>query len=107
MNIYVNSPSINNSGLTFTAKEKDNTILFGLAAISGINKEIAQQIINNRPYTSFQDFFRKNFYQGSLITNSKFIQLIKSGCFDEFNSDRLQVMKEYIELSTPKKKLLV
>ena len=95
MNIYVNSPSINNSGLTFTAKEKDNTILFGLAAISGINKEIAQQIINNRPYTSFQDFFSKNYYQGSLITNSKFIQLIKSGCFDEFNSNRLQVIKEY------------
>lgn len=104
--IEVNPPSINNSEDDFTPKEKDNTILFGLAAISGINKEIAQQIINNRPYTSFQDFFRKNFYQGSLITNSKFIQLIKSGCFDEFNSDRLQVMKEYIELSTPKKETI-
>lgn len=94
-------PSINRSGMTFTADETNNVILFGLAAISGINKEIAAQIIANRPYESFKDFYTKNTYEGSLITTSKFVTLIKAGCFDEFKSNRLKVLQQYVMLSTP------
>lgn len=101
--IEVAPPSINDSELDFTPREKDNTILFGLAGIAKINVDIASQIISNRPYASFKDFYTKNFYDGSLITNSKFIQLIKAGCFDEFESNRIKVMKQYIVLSTPVK----
>ena len=101
--VVVQAPSINESGLTFSIDEKETAILYGLGAISGINNDIANQIISNRPYTSFTDFYNKNTYQGSLITNSKFITLIKSGCFDEFNSNRIRVMKQYIVLSTPAK----
>lgn len=100
-NIVVKSPSINNSGLAFTPYEQDDSILFGLGAISGINNNISSQILANRPYTSFADFYQKNAYQGSLITKSKFIQLIKAGCFDEFESNRVVVMKEFFTLSTP------
>lgn len=101
--IEVAPPSINDSELDFTPREKDNTILFGLAGIAKINADIANQIISNRPYTSFKDFYDKNSYDGSLITNSKFVTLIKSGCFDEFEPNRIKVMKQYIVLSTPVK----
>ena len=101
--IEVAPPSINDSELDFTPREKDNTILFGLAGIAKINADIANQIISNRPYISFKDFYIKNSYDGSLITNSKFIQLIKAGCFDEFEPNRIKVMKQYIVLSTPVK----
>lgn len=101
--IEVAPPSINDSELDFTPREKDNTILFGLAGIAKINADIANQIISNRPYSSFKDFYTKNSYDGSLITNSKFIQLIKAGCFDEFEPNRIKVMKQYIVLSTPVK----
>ena len=97
--INVQAPSINKSGLSFAPNEENDSILFGLGAISGVNPQIAQQIIANRPYTSFKDFFAKNTHQGTLVTKSKFIQLIKAGCFDEFNSDRVAVMREYFELS--------
>ena len=97
--INVQAPSINKSGLSFAPNEENDSILFGLGAISGVNPQIAQQIIANRPYTSFKDFFTKNTHQGTLVTKSKFIQLIKAGCFDEFNSDRVAVMREYFELS--------
>lgn len=97
--INVQAPSINKSGLSFAPNEENDSILFGLGAISGINPQIAQQITANRPYTSFKDFFTKNTYQGTLVTKSKFIQLIKAGCFDEFNPDRVAVMREYFELS--------
>lgn len=97
--INVQAPSINKSGLSFAPNEENDSILFGLGAISGVNPQIAQQITANRPYTSFKDFFTKNTYQGTLITKSKFIQLIKAGCFDEFNPDRVAIMREYFELS--------
>lgn len=101
--IIVNSPSINESDLSFSIDEKEESILYGLGAISGINNDIAEQIIKNRPYSSFEDFYKKNNYQNSLVTNSKFITLVKAGCFDEFNPDRTKVMKQFIYLSTPKK----
>ena len=97
--INVQAPSINKSGLSFAPNEENDSILFGLGAISGINPQIAQQITANRPYTSFKDFYTKNTYQGTLVTKSKLIQLIKAGCFDEFNSDRVAIMREYFELS--------
>lgn len=97
--INVQAPSINKSGLSFAPNEENDSILFGLGAISGINPQIAQQITANRPYTSFKDFYTKNTYQGTLVTKSKFIQLIKAGCFDEFNPDRVAIMREYFELS--------
>lgn len=99
--IVVKAPSINDSELIFSPREQDNSILFGLGAISGINNDIVSQILSNRPYTSFTDFYNKNAYKGSLVTKSKFIQLIKAGCFDEFESDRRVVMRQYFILSTP------
>ena len=101
--IEVAPPSANDSELDFTPREKDNTILFGLAGIAKINADIANQIISNRPYTSFKDFYTKNSYDGSLITNSKFITLIKAGCFDDFEPNRVKVMKQYILYSSEPK----
>ena len=100
--VNVHAPSINDSKIDFTPREEDNAILFGLGGISAINPQIAQQITANRPYTSFKDFYTKNTYQGTLVTKSKFIQLIKAGCFDEFNPDRVAIMREYFELSANK-----
>ena len=101
--VGVHAPSINDSNIDFTPREKDSAILFGLGGIAGINIDISRQILSNRPYTSFADFYNKNAYKDSLVTNSKFIQLIKAGCFDEFEPNRIKVMKQYIVLSTPAK----
>ena len=99
--VNIKAPDINLSNFEFTPEAKDNEILFGLGAISGINNDIVSQILSNRPYTSFTDFYNKNAYKGSLVTKSKFIQLIKAGCFDEFEPDRRVVMRQYFVLSTP------
>lgn len=101
-NINITPPYINNSNISFEPNEENDTIIFGLGAISGINPQIAQQIISNRPYKSFDDFYQKNIFTGSLVTQSKIIQLIKGGCFDEFSSDRIKIMKRYFILSNPK-----
>ena len=54
--INVLQPDIEKSGISFTPNEEDNTILFGLGGISGINLDIAKAIIDNRPYKDFDDF---------------------------------------------------
>ena len=101
--IEIKPPSIQNSNLTFTPIAKDNTILFGLVGVAGINNDIANQIISNRPYTSFKQFYQTHAYKGSLITTSKFVTLIKAGCFDEFERNRIKVMKQYILYSSEPK----
>lgn len=101
-NIEVLPPLINSSEISFYPDEEKDAIIFGLGAISGINTTIAEQIIKNRPYKSFTEFYNKNTFQGSLVTATKFIQLIKAGCFDEFSKDRIKIMKKYFVLSTPK-----
>lgn len=105
-NIIIAPPSINTSEETFAPNESANSILVGLACISSVNTQISTQIINNRPYTSFADFYNRNTYTGSLVTPSIIIMLIKAGCFDEFNPDRVAILKEFSELSTPKKQEL-
>ena len=107
--IQVQPPSINKSKADFTPIEETNSILFGLSGIAGINADIAQQIIDgrqDRPYTNFQDFYNRQTYEGSLLSSSKIVILIKAGCFDEFEPDRTKVMQEYTAMDCPSKQSL-
>lgn len=104
-NIEVQTPNINESDVDFTPIAEENKIYYGLTGITSINQEISAQILSNRPYTSFQDFYNKNTYTGSLVTDSKIVQLIKAGCFNEFGT-RTSIMKHFLYLSTPRKESL-
>jgi DNA polymerase III subunit alpha len=57
--VKINLPNINESELGFIPNEKDNSILFGLKGISGINNDSSKTIIDNRPYNSLEDFHNK------------------------------------------------
>lgn len=100
-------PSINHSSYGFIPYH--NHILYGLYPISNVSAKVATKIIKNRPYKSFDDFLRK-----TKLHIRQNIQLIKSGCFDEFNHDsnvsptqyRYQLMKKYVALADPLKKYL-
>lgn len=98
-------PDINKSGVSFTPNETDNTILFGLGGISGINQEIAKEIIAYRPYTSFKQFYDLHKDNG-LLTKSKFVKLIQAGCFDSLHSNRITLMKYLCLYENPKKQSL-
>ena len=121
-NVQVLPPDINTSNLGFTPIEEDNTIRFGLAGISGINQDIAKEIIEGRPYTSFKQFYDyhkelkvltgefnedgQEMYRNTLVTKSKMINLIKSGSFDCFNPNRIVLMKWLCVYETGKKEKL-
>lgn len=92
--------NINKSGYMFEPDEKTQSILCGLKALIGINGDTVQQIIENRPYSSFNDFREK-----VPLNKTAMISLIKAHAFDCFEP-RYKVMTQYItEQSEPKSKL--
>ena len=88
--ISVSLININKSEYMFEPDLENNTILYSLKALSNVNGDIIEEIINNRPYTSLADF------QEKVKTNKRvMISLIKSGAFDHF-APREEVMTEYL-----------
>lgn len=102
--------NINNSNYNFEPDVDNNQILFGLGALSGINNQIIEKIVEHRPYKSFKDFLSKCDFNKTTM-----ISLIKSGAFDELEEEwanelkiapRILVMIYYIlKISEPKSKL--
>ena len=115
--ITVVLPDINKSDYEFTPDSQNNRIIYGLTPISGINSDIANDIIANRPYTSLEDFHNRLTLEKkitidssgkekstSLVPSGKVITLIKSGAFDSIcGGDRIQIMKDYINMIHPPK----
>lgn len=97
--VSVGLPSINKSKLIFTPDVDTNTIMYGLGAIKSINTNIAQQLIDLRPYKSLEDFLVKA-YDSKVITNQHLIMLVKAGALDEFG-ERKEVMMDVIRYITP------
>lgn len=107
--INIVPPDINKSSYEFTANEEDNSILFSLKAIAGVGEDAVQDVIEGKPYNSFKQFYDYHkgmkydtgevddkgevVYRKSKVTKSKMIALIKSGCFDFDNPNRIALMK--------------
>lgn len=98
--ISISAPDINKSLFTFVPDEQHNTIRFGLSGITRMNKDLIQEIILKRPFTSLQDFLTR-----IKINKLQMTSLIKSGAFDEFG-DRVEIMQQYIDSVCEKKKRL-
>ena len=91
---------INKSGYMFEPDVETGSILFGMKGLNGVGGEIIQDIIENRPYESFNDFQER-----VKVKKPVLISLIKSGAFDKFGN-REDIMREYIwSICEPKKRL--
>lgn len=91
---------INKSEYMFEPDEENNRIIYGLKAVTGINGETIQKIVENRPYTSLQDFLKR-----TPLNKTAMISLIKAGAFDQFD-ERKNIMREYVwSVCEPKKRL--
>ena len=112
-NIKLSLIDINESDYGFKPDVKNNQILYGLKALSGVNAEAINQIKENRPYANIIDFMNK-----VKLKKTAMISLIKSGAFDncggeifglrDDDKDRIRYanMVYYLmKTSEPKKKL--
>lgn len=120
--VNIKLPDINKSELGFLADEEQNAIHYGLKGITTINSEVANSIIENRPYTSLKDFHERlvetkrevtlstgKKQMKSYVSPAQTIMLIKSGAFDGIETmSRFQLLNSYLKMLYPdKKKLMV
>ena len=111
--INVSLIDINKSDFGFKSDVKNNQILYGLKALSGVNTEVINEIKRNRPYKNIKDFMNK-----VKVKKPAMIALIKGGAFDncggelfglnDDEKDRIRyanMIYYLIQTSEPKKKL--
>ena len=98
--IKISLVDINKSGFGFEPDAENNQVLFGLKAVMGVGDELVSKIIDNRPYSSVEDFLEK-----VSPNRAAMVALIKGGAFDIFG-DRVECMKNYIWETCDKKKRL-
>lgn len=87
MGIKVLPPKINESKFSFTANPEKREILFGFGAVKGIGESVISKIIENQPYSSFNDFLEK------VPDKTATIALIKANAFP--TNDRMKLMQRY------------
>lgn len=97
-NIKIAPPDINKSAISFIPDEINNQIIYGMSGIVKIGADLVQEIINDRPYKSIEDFLLK-----VKIKKPQMVNLIKAGAFDDFG-DRIDIMHDYINLISDAKK---
>ena len=98
--IDINPPDINKSTFTFSPDVENSIIRYGMRGIVKVGEDVIKRIIDNRPYSSLEDFLSK-----VKITKPQMVNLIKAGAFDEFG-DRIEIMNNYItSISEPKKRI--
>ena len=90
--IKVSPPDINTSTYTFTPNVEKNTIMYGLRGISRISTDLVNTIMENRPYTSVNDFMSR-----IKVNKTQMVNLIKCGAFDNIEGkERSAIMNDYI-----------
>ena len=55
-NINISLPDINKSTYSFKPDESTNTIFYGFRGILGVGDKIISEILEKRPFSSFEDF---------------------------------------------------
>ena len=95
--VTIANPDINTAEFGFVPDEDNNRIIFSLKGINAISTDLAQEIIKNRPYTSFEDFCTR-MIETKKVQNSQMLMLIKAGCFLNLDSqDREETMRKYLK----------
>ena len=100
--IKVNLVNINKSLSSFSPNAEENYISYGFRSLTGIGYDFIQKIIENRPFTSLEDFIKR-----AEPNKVQAVNLIKAGAFRKIdNEDRRITLLKYAKLITPKRKNL-
>lgn len=100
INIEVVAPDINEGYAYFSTK--NNKIMYGLAAIKNVGKNVVDRIVQERTqngeFTSLTDFYTR---MDSKDTNKRSVEsLILAGAFDSFGGKRNQYMAAYQQIAS-------
>ena len=89
----IKNPDINKSKDVMVSDNND--IYLSLSLIKGVGVKAIEDIVNKQPFDSFNDFLMR---KDSRKVNKRVVKaLIESGAFDEFNSNRGELMHQVDE----------
>ena len=89
--VIIEYPDINSAQADFIPDIKNNSILYSLKTVTNVSDDLFEQIIQNRPYTSIEDFCSK-----VNITPIQMSSLIKAGSFNSlYNMPRPAILLKY------------
>jgi len=88
----VRLPDINKSTDEFYITE-DNIIQMPFSVVKGVGIKANDEIYNNRPFTSLEDFFKR--VNKRIINKTIFVRLIFSGAFNSFGLSKEELIDEY------------
>lgn len=86
--IQIIPPDINHSSDTF--RVVGDSIAYRITTIKHVGDSAIEAIKSIRPIQSFDDFMARR--QKSAIKQNVLVNLIKAGCFDEFNPNRAELL---------------
>lgn len=99
--ITILPPDVNKSTITYELKE-NNELLTGFEALKSVGDDAITNILELRPYASFDDFMLR--VNSSSVRAPAIQSLAASGCFDSFGISRKSI---YLYCSDYRKKLQV
>ncbi len=99
MNVKIIPPDINKSEMSYKIVD-ENTLMTGLDALKSIGKNSIPEIIEKRPFYSFDNFIDN--VEGRLVNSGSVKALASGGCLDTFGRTRRQM---YLYIDDYKKKL--
>jgi DNA polymerase III subunit alpha len=91
----ITSPSINNSGRVWEISKDGKTLIQPLAGIKGLGDSAVDQIINNRPFNSIEDFIFSEDIVYSKLNKKALDILVRSQALDELMDERFTGMKHF------------
>ena len=96
--IKVFAPDINDSRKDFFSVE--GRIRYGLLSVKGVGKKSVENIMENRPFNSFEDFMLK--VNKRIVDKTCVEGLIKAGAFDCYEKNRNILLDDYKRLKENK-----
>lgn len=100
MGMKLDNPDINLSSETFTPDKENNRVLYGLGFVKGLSSKGYEAVMNNRPYSDFENFLDKVYSQtdksdvNALIKAGAFGVECKMTCFEKYFTKRFWEGKE-------------
>jgi DNA-directed DNA polymerase III PolC len=102
-NQHIDRPNINKSQQSYFIDDEAKKVIMPFTAINGVGDAAVVSIIACQPFNSFEEFFKK--IDKRKVNKNVFMNLIFSGCFDQFkipevseNKWRKHLVREFIEL---------
>ena len=91
----IKSVDVNNSGVVWEIAEDNKTLIQPLTSLKGLGEKAIEQIINNRPFNSVEDFlFNENIIYSKL--NKKALDvLVRSGALNNLIDERFTGLKHF------------